>query len=150
MNKKTNIVANQKVQTENEGIKEKVKKINKELEKLILEEKYDDIIQYYADDIVICPDFHSSIKGKDSVKMIYDENKKLKIKHHSFSGNIEDIWEDNNLVYERGTFGMSYSTKDHPKPLAYYGSYFTIWKKGDEGSLKIKYTIWNLDFNPCD
>lgn len=150
MNKKAEVVANEKVVQENETIREKVEKVNKELEKLILSEKYDDLLQYYTDDILICPDFQTSIKGKDSVKRIYDENKNLGIKHHSFSSKIEEIWECKNFVYERGTFGMSYSSKDKPKPLAYYGSYFTIWKKDIEGSLKIKYTIWNLDFNPCN
>ena len=150
MNKKTEVVKNQKVSTENSGSKEKIEKISNELEKLILAGNYDDLLHYYTDDIVICPEFNSEIKGKDAIKTIYDKNKKEGIKHHSFSGTIEEIWECESFVYERGTFGMSVSSKDHPKPLAYYGSYFTIWKKGDEGSLKIKYTIWNLDFNPCD
>ena len=149
MDKKPEVVENQKVSTENGGVKEKIENVNKELEKLVLAGNYYDILPYYTEDIVICPDFESEIKGKDAIKAIYDKNKKEGLKHHSFSGTIKEIWECKNLVYERGTFGMSVSSKDHPKPLAYYGSYFTIWKKDDDGSLKIKYIIWNLDFNPC-
>jgi hypothetical protein len=44
---------------------------------------------------------------------------------------------------------MSYSYKGHPKPDALYGSYFTVWQKENDGSLKIKYLIWNLGFDPC-
>ena len=149
MNKAPEVVVNQKVSTENGGVKEKIEKINKELEKLVLTGNYYDILPYYTDDIIICPDFQPEIKGKDAIKAIYDKNKKKELKHHSFSGTVAEIWECENLVYERGTFGMSISSKDHPKPLAYYGSYFTIWKKDDNGSLKIKYVIWNFDFNPC-
>lgn len=149
-NKNSEISANQKVVEKNEeGIKEKLERINKEIEKLILSGNYNDILPYYTDDIILCPDFQSAIKGKDAIKAIYDENKKKGLRHHSFSGTIEETWECENMIYERGTFGMSVSSKEHPKPLAYYGSYFTIWKKTNDGSVKIKYIIWNLDFNPC-
>ena len=83
-------------------------------------------------------------------KLYMIKTKKIGLKYHSFSGTPEDIWECEKFVYERGKFGMSVSSKDHPKPLAYHGSYFTIWQKENDGSLKIKYVIWNLDFNPCD
>ena len=56
MNKKPKVVANPKVSTEDGGIKEKIENINKELEKLVLAGNYFDILPYYTDDIIICPD----------------------------------------------------------------------------------------------
>ncbi|MBS4036102.1 MAG: hypothetical protein KGZ85_16690 [Ignavibacterium sp.] len=147
-NQKAAVVANQQVPSGNNDIKEEVEKINQELEKLVLAGNYNAILPYYTDDIIICSAFHPEIKGKDAIKDIYDKNEKSRLKHHSFSGTIKDIWECENLVYERGVFGTSLSSKDSPKPSAYYGSYFTIWEKSNDGSLKIKYVIWNLDFNP--
>lgn len=149
-NQKAAVVANQQVSSENNDIKEEVEKINQELEKLILAGNYNAVLPYYTDDIIICSDFHPEIEGKDAIKSIYDKNKKLELKHHSFSGTIKDIWECADLVYERGVFGMSLSSKDSPKPSAYYGSYFTIWERSNNDSLKIKYVIWNLDFNPYE
>ncbi len=131
-------------------VREKLEKIGGILHKAMLERDYETMLKYYADDIIISADFQPTVKSKAAVRDSYEKNKKMEIKYHSFNGNTEDIWESGDKIYERGTFGMSLSYKDHPKPLAYYGSYFTVWQKGSDDSLKIKYFIWNLGFNPCD
>jgi ketosteroid isomerase-like protein len=127
-----------------------IEKINGVLDRAMLEGDYETLLKYYTDDIVVSPGMNPTVRGKDALKESYEKYRKDKVKYHSFSGTIEDLWECGDKVYERGTFGMSLSYKDHPKPLAYYGSYFTIWQKVSEDSLKIKYVIWNLDFNPCE
>lgn len=147
---KTEITSSSKVPDKTQDINEKIEKINSNIEKLMLAGNYNDILPFYAEDVIICPSFHPPLKGKEAIKEIYEKNKKMGLKHHSFNGTPEDIRECEKFVYERGKFGMSLSSKDHPKPLAYYGSYFTIWQKEDDESLKIKYVIWNLDFNPCE
>jgi hypothetical protein len=58
------------------------------------------------------------------------------------------MWECGEMVYEIGTFGMSLVSKDSPKPIAYYGSYFHVWQKQSDGNYKLKYMMSNLDFNP--
>lgn len=136
-------------QTEiNRSLKEKINKINQEIEDLMLKGDYEAILPYYTNDIIISPAMQPSIVGIDAIKEIYKEDKKIGLKHHSFSWNIEDLRECSDKVYERGTFGLSLSTNDHPKPVAYHGSYFTIWQKEKDDNLKIKYLIYNLDFNP--
>jgi ketosteroid isomerase-like protein len=147
---KTETTSNPKVPDKNQNIKEKVEKINSDIENIMLAGNYNDLLPYYTDDVIISPDFQSSLKGKEAIRAVYEKNKKIGLKHHSFSGTPEDIWECDNFIYERGKFGTSLNSNDHPKPLAYYSSYFTIWQKENDGSLKIKYVIWNLDFNPCD
>jgi len=131
-------------------IREKLEATCSILHKAMLEADYEKVLKYYADDIIISADFQPAVKGKTAIRESYEKNKKLEIKYHSFDGKMEDIWVSGDKVYDRGTFGMSLSYKDHPKPLAYYGSYFTIWQKRNDDSLKIKYVIWNLGFNPCD
>ena len=147
---RTETTSNSKVSDKTQNIKEKIKRINSDLERLVLAGNYNDLLPFYTEDIIIDPGFQPSIKGKEAIRVAYEKNKKIGLKHHSFSGTPEDIWECEKFVYERGKFGMSLSSKDHPKPLAYYGSYFTIWQKENDELLKIKYVIWNLDFNPCD
>jgi len=132
------------------ALKEKIENINNILNKAMLSGDYEIMLQYYADDIIVSPGLNPTVKGKAAIKESYEKNRKMEVKYHSFDGTVEDIWESGDKIYERGTFGMSFSYKDHPKPLAYYGSYFTIWQKESYDSLKIKYVIWNLGFNPCD
>ena len=105
-------------------------------------------IDHYTDDVIIMPAFQPAIRGKQDLISAYNKEKKKKLKYHSFNGIPEKRWMVNDQVFERGTFGMSVSTKDDPKPKAYYGSYFQIWTKQSDGEFKISYTIWNLDFNP--
>ncbi|HAB51507.1 MAG: hypothetical protein A2315_12040 [Ignavibacteria bacterium RIFOXYB2_FULL_35_12] len=132
------------------SLREKVDSINNILDRAMLRGDYEAMLQYYTDDIIISPGLNPTVKGKAAVKESYEKNRKMEVQYHSFDGTAEDIWESGDKVYERGTFGVSLSYKDHPKPLAYYGSYFTIWQKASADSLKIKYVIWNLGFNPCD
>jgi ketosteroid isomerase-like protein len=150
VNDKQGMELNQGTTLENQDLKEKLEKINSEIGKLVLAGNYDALMPYYTDDAIISPGFGPSIKGKKAIREAYEKNKKEGLKYHSFSGTPEEIWECEKFVYDRGTFGLAVSAKDHPKPVAYYGSYFTIWQKEDNGSLKVKYLIWNLDFNPCE
>jgi len=135
---------------QNQELKEQLEKTNSEIEKLMLAGNYDALMQFYTEDIVISPALHPSVKGINALKENYEKDKEIGVKYHSFSGNPEEIWECSKFVYERGDFGLAVSSNNHPKPVAYYGSYFTIWQKENDGSLKIKYVIWNLNFNPCE
>ena len=76
--------------------------------------------------------------------------KKQGIHYQSISGNSIEMWECGEMVYDIGTYGMSLISKDSPKPVAYYGSYFNVWQKQLDGSYKIKYMMSNLDFNPFE
>lgn len=131
------------------SLKAELDSINNILNKAMLSGNFEAMLPYYAEDIIVSPGLNPTVKGKAAVKEGYEKNRKDGVKYHSFSGTTEEIWECEDRIYERGTFGMSFSYKDHPKPIGYYGSYFTIWQRDKDGSLKIKYVIWNLGFNPC-
>ncbi len=132
------------------SLKEQIMKINSIIGKAEMENDKATIIKYLTDDVIISPGFGPTVKGIEGVKNSHAENKKYNLVYRSFNVEPEDIWECSEFVYDRGTFGMSYTYKDHPRPRAYYGSYFTIWQKEQDGSLKIKYLLWNLDYDPCD
>lgn len=149
-NKDLNLSAEKKeTAAPSRSLKAEIDSINGILDKAMLSGNFEAMLPYYTDDIIVSPGLNPTVKGKAAVKEGYEKNRKEGVKYHSFSGTIEDIWESGDKIYERGTYGMSCSYKDHPKPIAYYGSYFTIWQKEQDGSLKIKYVIWNLGFNPC-
>lgn len=132
------------------SLREQIMEINSIIGKAEMENDKETIIKYLADDVIISPGFGPTVKGITGVKNSHAENKKYNVVYRSFNVEPEEILECSEFVYDRGTFGMSYTYKDHPKPRAYYGSYFTIWQKEKDGSLKIKYLIWNLDYDPCD
>jgi ketosteroid isomerase-like protein len=128
----------------------KLDEISSLLDRAMIDGDYDTILKYNTDDVVIMPGFSPAIKGKTTLEKAYEKNKKDGLIYHSFSGTSEKRWACGNEIYEYGTFGMAISSKESKRPKAYYGSYFQIWQEIEDGSFKIKYTIWNLDFNPFD
>jgi len=112
--------------------------------------EYLTLVNYHTDDVVIMPDFRPAITGKKALEEQYKEDMKLGLKHHSFTGTVEKRWQHGDEVFERGTFGMAVSSKKDKRPAAYYGSYFQIWQKQSDGTFKISFIIWNLDFNPFE
>lgn len=106
---KTETASNSKDPDKTQDINKKIDKINFNIEKLMLAGNYNDILPFYAEDVIICPSFHPTVKGKEAIKEIYEKNKNIGLKHHLFSGTTEDIWECEKFVYERGKFGMSFS-----------------------------------------
>lgn len=127
----------------------KLDEIGAIMEKLTIEGDYKKLLSYYTDDVIIMPDFASTIRGYEALKEQYEKDKEEGPIYHSFTGTVEKRWIYGNEIYERGTFGMAVSSGKSPNPKAYYGSYFQIWQEYPDGSFKIKYIIWNLDFNPC-
>ena len=130
--------------------KQKLDEIEVLLEKAMIDGDYETILKYYDDDVIIMPGFDPAIRGINALNKAYEKNKRKGIKYHSFTGNAEKRWMCGNEIFEMGTFGMAISSKDSSQPKAYYGSYFQIWQEYEDGSLIIKYNIWNLDFNPFE
>jgi len=132
------------------AVQHKLEEIGQILNKATLEGDYETLLKYHTDDAIIKADLRPVIKGKSTLREEYEKNKKVGAKIHSFSTTTEAMWICGDEVYERGTFGQTASYKDSSKPIAIYGSYFQIWLKQPDGSYKIKYIIWNLDFNPYE
>ena len=131
-------------------VEKELDKIGAILEKATLDGDYMTTLKYYTDDIVIMPDFRPSVRGKKALLEQYKKDEEVSVKYHSFDGTIEKRWQHGDQIYERGTFGMALSYEKAKRPMAYYGSYFQIWQKQSNGSYKTAFTIWNLDFNPCE
>lgn len=132
------------------SVQHKLEEIGQILNKATLEGDYETLLKYHTDDAIIKADMRPAIKGKSALREEFEKNKKAGARVHSFSTATEAMWICGDEVYERGTFGQTASYKDSPKPIAVYGSYFEIWLKQTDGSYKIKYLIWNLDFNPYE
>jgi ketosteroid isomerase-like protein len=133
-----------------EEVREVLELIGEELTQAVLSGDYETIISHFTDDIIVFPVFNAPIKGKRAYREAVKKLKEQGVKYQSMSGNSTEMWECGNMVYDIGTFGMSLVTKDSPKPVAYYGSYFHVWQKQSDRSYKLKYMMSNLDFNPFE
>jgi len=127
---------------------ETLNKLQDLMEQATLKGDYVTIAEHYTVDAVIMPDFAPAIRGRKALLAAYKNQQKEGTKFHSFSTTAELRWQKENEIFERGTFGMSVTGRKSPKPTAYYGSYFQIWQKEPDGRYLMKFTIWNLDFNP--
>jgi len=128
--------------------KKTIESIGDTINKAVLAGDYETMLSYFADDIIVDPIFQPPIKGKKAYREEVNKMKEIGVKYQSMNGTPSDMWECGDMIYERGTFGLSLVTKESPQPKAYYGSYFQIWQKQTDGSYKLKYMTSNLDFNP--
>ena len=118
--------------------------------KMMLDSEWGELVECYDEEVVLMRPLSPPIVGLKAMKKELKELTQQGMKYHSLSGEVNEGWQCGDLIYERGTLAFSYSTKFQPKPEAYYGSYFTVWKKQKDSSFKIKCSIWNLDFNPWE
>ncbi len=127
---------------------ETLNKIQELMEQATLKGDYQAIAEHYTADAVVMPDFAPAIRGKKALLAAYKSQQEEGIRFHSFSTTAELRWQKEDEIFERGTFGMSVTGRKSSKPTAYYGSYFQIWQKESGERYLLKFTIWNLDFNP--
>ena len=102
---------------------------------------------YLHDDVLMMPNFHETIRGKDAWIKLEEEAREKGRKIKSINYITEDVWECGDLIYEIGKFGMSVTHPDLKQPFANHGKYFTVWEKQKDGSLKVKIVIWNTDLH---
>ncbi len=148
-NQKPNIKTKVLVKVDNHNLKDKIKVVNQILADAVLKSDYETILTYYSEDIIIMPEFNPIIKGKEKIRLLYQEELKSDVRFHSFNALTDSCWLRGNEIYEYGNYGLSISTKDTEHPYAYSGGYFTIWEIQKDSTLLIKYMISNIDFNPC-
>ena len=141
------VACNKKVpaQKKHHPLQVAIEKMGDELEKATLEDDWELIFSYHAEDVVLMPNFHKPIKGKKAWRKIEEKARHKKRKFKSISYTTQEVWSCDSLVYEIGNYGMSMINSDLSLPFADYGTYFTIWEKQNDGSLKIKKVIWNTD-----
>ena len=131
------------------GEADRLDALSQRLEDATLAGDYDTLLDAYAEDVIIAPDFQPAIRGRTALKKRYQENRKDGLKYHSFSGTPEKRWRVGDEIFDYGSFGMAVSQGESQSPKAYHGSYFQIWQIRPDGGFAIRYIIWNLDYNPC-
>ncbi len=111
-----------------DDIRASLEAINKKMELAVLAGSYETQASMFTDDMIIDTPFDPPIRGKNAFLAQGQRARREGMKYHSFSGTVEDIWMCGDKVYERGTWGMSFTTTAQQHPLAYHGSYYKVFQ----------------------
>lgn len=123
-------------------LKQQVEEANAAYWATMLAGDYDELPSYYTDDAVLMP--HGNEKmGVEGMIQQQNQGKEMGIKVDSYMPTTLDVWSCGDMVYEVGTYEMKTSMTGMPEAKSDNGSYICVWKKGEDGSLKRKYFIWN-------
>ena len=137
--------SNNQKKDEIEKLKTQIEKLNNKFIKANVEEDLDSYLSLYTKDAIVMPPFHPMIEGHEG--LIEGWYKKINDGVKTISGKATtlEVWTSDNLIYERGSFAIHLTKTGVSQPFNVYGSYFSIWEKQKDGSLKMKYDISNLD-----
>lgn len=141
---------NYAAQSDLQEIRATIEQINKKMEKAALANDFATQLFYFTDDILIDHPLEPPIRGKAAIQERQSRGRREGVQYRSFSGTTEDLWACGERVYERGTWGMSFTTNTMKRPFAAYGSYFQIWTKRGGDTYRIEYLIFTLDMNPYE
>jgi beta-lactamase regulating signal transducer with metallopeptidase domain/ketosteroid isomerase-like protein len=131
--------------SEVDNLKEKIELLNKELNKAFIEWDLETITTYYTEDIILDQDGRPSLVGKETVTNDYYQQKLSGVKFISLEGFIVDLWKDGDNISVIETFLYSISLKHPDVKISGSGKSYTIWQIQKNGSLKIKYSIFNTN-----
>lgn len=121
-----------------------IEPLNEQFVNAIIEDDLETYLSLYTDDAVVMLPFMSTIEGRNALTVHWHNNMTRGEFVESANVTTIDIWESGNLIYERGSYQITFAEFEN-KPKAVYGSYFSVWVKQEDGSYKMKYDISNLD-----
>ncbi len=125
----------------------RLEQIGDTIERAMLAGDYDEVLRHFTEDAILDPGLSPALHGREAIRAQYRKIKATGLRYNSFSSRIEEVWTCGDRVYERGTFGLSIEAPQLPRPEAYSGGYFEIWRRSGT-DLEIEYMIWNLDHDP--
>ena len=126
-------------------LKQKIEKINAELNKANMEGKFLSVLdKYYTTDVISMPNFRELTMGIEALRKAEESMADPNPKNYRIETTILQIQVHGNLIFEVGKYKIIMN-KESDNALDDYGKYFTIWEKQKDGSLKVKVETWNTD-----
>lgn len=107
------------------------------------------MLSYYAEDAVSMPNYGPLLRGKEAIQARGQEMEKMGFTFTSSDFRRSDLWACGDLVYELGTYDMSFCMGDTTRIMKDSGKFMTVWAIQQDGTLKIKVETWNADAYPC-
>lgn len=103
----------------------------------------DKFVAMYADDAVYFADKGALVKGKDNVKMAWQQMLATPGTTLSWSTDFVDVARSGDLAYEYGEYTMTTEAKKG-KPTEEKGKYVVVWKKQPSGVWRAVADIGNV------
>jgi ketosteroid isomerase-like protein len=128
-------------------VRTKIENMNKDYDKAFLSKDYTTMNNYFTDDAISLPSYAPMVRGKDAI-LESDKKMDMGTKYNSFTTTPTDVYGNNDIICEIGTYELSFNMTNQSTPMTDKGKYVNIWQKQSDGSLKIKTEIWNSDVNP--
>ena len=125
-----------------------VDELGKRAEEAFLAGDVEAMLQYYCEDVVSMPNFHSMVRGKDDLRQQTEAILAMGMKFESLESTTLDVRSGGDYVYEIGTFRQAIVLPGGSEPIESAGKYVTIWKRQSDGALKIAVEIYNSDEAP--
>jgi uncharacterized protein (TIGR02246 family) len=129
-------------------MKKNFEKMNDKFGKALIDGDYNTIASFYTDDAISLPSYEPMWRGKNAIKEGNKKDFNSGIKYHSFKGKTTDVFGSGDIVYELGTYDISFTTPTMKTAMDDHGKYLNVWQKQSDGSWKLKADTWNSDVNP--
>jgi ketosteroid isomerase-like protein len=127
-------------------VKANIEKMNDTYDKAFISGDYTTMNSFYTDDAIVMPSYHPMVKGKDAI-LESDKKDMGSMKTESFKTTPTDVYGSGDLVYEIGTYDISFTPPNTTTAMNDHGKYLNIWQKQGD-TWKIKVNTWNSDVNP--
>jgi len=126
---------------------EQLQLIQNEMNKAMVDGDHAAIYRFYLEDAISLPDNMPMLKGIEAIKKSGEMMHQMGVKISSMKTVVTEVYESSDLLVEIGTFDIVIEMQGMPQPYNEKGKYLNIWKKMDDGSLKLKVETWNSNEN---
>lgn len=125
----------------------KLKKFRAEFAKSMVERKPEAVLNYFAENIKLMPEFERTITGKNNAINYYRVfSSYFEVKAYNRTEN--NILDLDSLIFEMGTFSMNLTVKNSGEKIDVKGKYINIWRKSKKTELLLLTDAWNYNSQP--
>jgi len=129
-------------------LKAKFNAMNEKFAQMMIDDDFQGLIKWYADDIISMPSYQPMLRGIDELKKADEMHKQSGVKTTAFTLETTDVIETGNYAIEIGTYTITMKIPGMDMPWTDNGKYMNVWELQDDGSYKMKADTWNTDNNP--
>jgi ketosteroid isomerase-like protein len=130
-----------------EELSSQIEKLNKLYSDAMINNDTKTMMSLYTDDVVSLPSYQPMIRGIETLRNLSEQVENSEWKTTSFEMKTTDLIPADNFIIEIGNYKMKMVGPGVPD-WSDEGKYITIWKKKEDGNLKIRVEMWNTDLNP--
>jgi ketosteroid isomerase-like protein len=133
----------------NDAVRSKIEKINKELQQAMLTGNTSTAMAYYSENAISMPNYGKMAQGIEAIKKSNEQMMASGMKITAFTTNIGTLSRCENNIAEVGTYTIRFTMEGVGGEMTDNGKYLTIWEERPDGSLKIVLEMWNTDAYPA-